>query len=88
VAVCRDNSGAQDVVRGFIDGVQVGADDASIDGISIVNDAALLRVGAFSDGGNFDYLNGWVDNVRVTNGTCRYTGDFTPPTAAYPTSGT
>jgi hypothetical protein len=30
--------------------------------------------------------NGWIDEVRVTNGIARYIGNFTPPTAAFPRS--
>lgn len=31
-------------------------------------------------------FNGWIDEVRVTKGVCRYTADFIPPPAAFPDS--
>jgi len=33
---------------------------------------------------NGTYLNGWIDEMRITKGVARYGGDFTPPTAAFP----
>lgn len=30
------------------------------------------------------YLNGYLDEIRITNGIARYTSNFTPPTAPFP----
>ncbi len=81
IAVCRANG----TTRMFVDGVQVGSDytDAS-DYIS-----NRVRVGEAGDVTGSP-LNGWVDDLRVTNGFARYPIgiDFYPPTKALPVSGT
>jgi len=33
-----------------------------------------------------DYVNGWIDEVRVSKGIARWTENFSPPTSAYATS--
>jgi hypothetical protein len=40
------------------------------------------RIGARGNGSNT--VSGHLDDVRVTKGVCRYTSNFTPPTAAFP----
>jgi len=85
IAFCRENL-ATNVIRAFVDGVQIGADDTSINANPTHNNPTSdVWIGAYN-GDAFDWLNGWVDNVRITKGVCRYTTTFTPPTAPYPTS--
>jgi hypothetical protein len=67
-------------LRMFIDGTQVGS-TYNIATDTIFGGTYPLQVGA-STGANT--LNGYMQDVRVTKGYARYTGNFTPPTAAFP----
>ena len=65
-------------VRLFIDGVVVSS------GVLPVNlsDAATLI--GYRNASYNGYLNGYIDDLRITKGVARYTANFTPPTAAFP----
>jgi UDP-3-O-[3-hydroxymyristoyl] glucosamine N-acyltransferase len=45
--------------------------------------ASTLTLGGYACCAGYDFT-GHVDELRVTAGVARYTGDFTPPTAPYP----
>lgn len=77
VAVTRNGSNRIDI---WVDGVSV-ANTTS--GTNPTNIAPYI-VG--SQYGLAEFFKGYIDNVRITEGVCRYTGTFTPPTAEYPTS--
>ena len=47
------------------------------------NQTNALLVGA--DRSNANGLNGYLDDIRITKGVARYTANFTPPTATFPT---
>lgn len=76
VAMVRDGS----TFRLFLNGVLQGTDtyaDALFDGTDVA-----LQLGAFASGA-FATV-GYIDEVRVTKGVARYSGNFAPPTAAFP----
>jgi hypothetical protein len=78
VAATRD---ASDVIRLFVDGV---LEATSAPRSGSFDSTALLYIGASV--GSTNSMNGWVDDVRLTKGACRYSAAFTPPTVAFPTS--
>jgi hypothetical protein len=51
--------------------------------LTLFNGTAPFTVGADDAGSN--KLYGYVDDLRVTNGYARYTGNFTPPTSSLKT---
>jgi len=63
----------------FQDGTQLGT-TATISA-AVANFAGSLYVGQVGNGAW--YLNGWLDEVRVSKGAARWAGDFTPPASAY-----
>lgn len=67
--------------RLFIDGAVVASTTESFTGASNTADLSIGR-DIFSSGG-FRYLNGNLDELRISNGTARWTSNFTPPTEAY-----
>jgi len=68
----------------FIDGVcQVLTEQTAFGTNSIGNLAAGIWIGAFEQGGGQIFLNGWVDEFRISKGKARWTSNFTPPTNAY-----
>jgi hypothetical protein len=70
--------------RMFVDGVAVVNQSQSP--TSIQASTAALVIGAIGNGaafGSFDY-NGYQDEIRIIKGVAPYTGNFTPPVAAFP----
>jgi hypothetical protein len=67
-------------MRLFVNGVQ----DGSVTNARNYTNTAL-RVGSelynSAQGGEF---NGYIDDLRITQGIARYTANFTPPTAPFP----
>jgi len=67
----------------FQDGVQVGATESNSAAISDL--AGPLNIGANVRAPAQYFLNGWLDEFRVSKGIARWTSSFTPPTSAYTT---
>jgi hypothetical protein len=80
LAVDRDAGGA---VRIYVDGAVMATSASALAGD--IRDVATtpLRVGRSTGVANTD-LNGYMEEVRVTKGVCRYGGQFTVPQIAYP----
>jgi hypothetical protein len=79
IAVCR----ASGSTKLFVNGTQSGStySDSTNYGTSnpmVVGDYGTTLTGTST-------LTGYIDDLRVTKGFARYTGNFTPPTAALPT---
>ena len=66
-------------MRFFVDGSQIGSDGANSE--SFFDGAAVVTTGARDDG--VLPLNGWIDEVRFSNGVARWTSNFTPLSTAY-----
>lgn len=66
----------------FVDGVQEGG-DVSFTG-SVTDSSENVAVGGIGSSG-VEWV-GWIDEVRLSVGTARWTANFTPPTRAYFTS--
>jgi hypothetical protein len=80
MAVTRDSS---DDVRMFLDGVSQTMEGG---GTGNSNTYSMDSVYVGTHNGFGADLNGHLDDLRVTKGVARYTGNFTPPAAAYPNS--
>ena len=80
IAVTRSG----DTWRGFVNGVL----DQSFTKAGTISAApGGYNIGRWHDEVN-RCVNGYLDDIRVTKGTARYTADFTPPTEAFPDYGT
>lgn len=83
VAGVRDGTN----IRLYLDGVHIGA--AAISTNTVNNSTLNLAIGTVMndttrDAGGYDF-NGYIDDLRITNGVARYTGtgSFTPPTREF-----
>ncbi|CAN1721191.1 Concanavalin A-like lectin/glucanases superfamily [Hyphomicrobium sp. 1Nfss2.1] len=65
--------------RFFVDGTQVGSNQTI--SATIHTSTAAYRIG--STGNNNHYLNGWIDECRLSVGTPRWTANFTPQPSPY-----
>jgi len=77
IAVSRSSG----TMKSFVNGTQVASWSNSLD-----YSDATIEVGSAHSGRapatNFNF-DGYIDDLRITNGVGRYTSNFTPPTSAY-----
>lgn len=70
-------------VKIYINGTSIASRSNSLD-----YSDATLTIGNTQASRGFDkWMEGFIDDIRITNGVARYTSNFTPPTAAFLNSG-
>tara|TARA_B110000503_G_scaffold105911_1_gene158092 strand:+ start:1596 stop:3029 length:1434 start_codon:yes stop_codon:yes gene_type:complete len=78
-------SGTPGSYKMFINGIQEGS---TYTGATSLSSTGLLYLGTLISSGVFYiYFNGYIDELRITNGYARYTGNFTPSTTAFADGG-
>jgi len=75
-AICRYSSST----KMFINGIQSGSTYADTTNYLCRTGGPLIGV---TSGLSGDYLNGYIDDLRITKGIARYVQNFTPPTQAF-----
>jgi hypothetical protein len=75
-AITRQSGTIRQFLNGALDGSGTNTSD--------FQSSRPLIVGGSPGVGGF--FNGYIDDLRITKGVARYTGNFTPPTARFPTS--
>ena len=80
IAVVREGTGT-DQTHLYIDGSLIDSGTCATD--YTTNDYYIANK---KGGGAGEWLNGFLDDIRVTKGVARYTSAFTPPSEALPTS--
>jgi len=71
--------GPTDTLYFFVDGIGTGSTYNHYQGMP--NVASTLNIGA--DGELWKYLNGYIDELRISKGIARWTSNFTPETGPY-----
>ena len=68
-----------DVVKIFVNGTQIGSDQAFDH--TLYNSSVPLNIGRHNIGGA--YMNGYIDELRISKGIVRWMNNFTPPTTSH-----
>jgi hypothetical protein len=82
VAVTRSGTST----KMFLNGTQEGSTYTDSNVYINATQRPIIAANGYLNGGG-GLLNGYIDDLRITKGVARYTANFTPPTAALPTSG-
>ena len=78
IAVARSGN----ATKLFVNGVQEGSTYTGTESLDNDSSNNCPRIGSNVTGGS-NFLNGWIDELRVIKGYAAWTGDFTPPVAPY-----
>jgi hypothetical protein len=82
IAIVRSSN----VIKCYVNGVASATTISS--STNMQSNAYGVWVGTAGNGNVYSYyLNGYMDDLRITNGYARYTANFTPPTAALTDTG-
>lgn len=80
-AVCRSGN----TLRLFLDGILVGE---YADGFNYnLNPDLGMGIGKVASQDGFAFMEGYIDEVRITKGIARYLANFTPPSGMFPNFG-
>ena len=80
-AVCLTETGSLSMyINGKLDAVNTSYGLLGTKG-TVNNNNIYIGYGVF----NTQYLNGYLDDIRITKGVVRYTANFVPPTKTFPT---
>ncbi len=76
IALCRSGTNT----KLFLNGVQIGS--TYTDSTNYLNTGNRPWIGVNASSTNTSYLNGYIDDLRITKGVARYTANFTAPISA------
>ena len=65
------------MVNVYVNGVK--GPDLNMGALAITDSSQVVGIGR-NGAGNFEYVTGWISDVRIVNGTAVYTANTTPPT--------
>lgn len=77
LAVVRYNG----IISLYVNGTSVGTPYSTA--VTLNGVGSLFYIGSTGDSLATGYINGYIDDLRITKGYARYTSNFTPPTAAF-----
>lgn len=72
------------VAKIFVDGVSKTLTETTAFGANDVGDlTGLLNIGRSDEETPTSYMNGWLDEIRISKGIANWIANFTPPASAY-----
>jgi len=78
IAIVRDTVN----LKVYVNGVQIGS-TYNISTDPLYNSSRVLSIGARYGSSVVQFLNGYLDEIRISKGIARWTANFTPPTEPY-----